>query len=147
MALKGDFKKLGQLAENLRRLAELPDETAKRVAPELARLTQEQFDAGTNPYGRAWAGLAPSTLAKGRTPPPLTDTRAMRNSVEFVPRPGEGLVGLAGFPAGIHQAGSPKTKLPARQIFPAGTFPRTWRTAIEKAAHEVFVETMRKDVA
>lgn len=145
--LKGDFKKLGQLAENLRKLAEVPAHVAPVVAKELKALTEAQFDAGVNPYGRPWAPLAFSTLLKGRTPPVLTDFGHMRKSLSFFPLPGEGVGATIDFPGPVHQFGAPSKKLPARQIFPTGSFPRTWRTAIEDASRKAIHDVLYRGVA
>ncbi len=135
--------KLGQLAENLRRLASVPSRVSRPVSDEIAKSIQKQFDDGVNAYGRAWAALAPSTLAKGRTPPPLTDTRAMRNSLNVRPASAAGVQISIGFPAGIHQGGSPKTNLPARPVLPTGVFPRTWTEIVERVTRDYVGRTMK----
>ncbi len=51
------------------------------VERKIGELVQSEFNAGRDPYGTPWAPLMPSTLRGGRTPPPLTDTHRLRNSM------------------------------------------------------------------
>ena len=127
-SLKGDISKLGRLTDNLRRLAEVPSRSSKFAAEQLATAIDHQFTNGVDPYGNPWAPLKPSTLKKGRTPPPLTDTHATRDSVDVTPMSGAGIKVTIDFPAEIHQKGS--ENMEARKIFPEGPFPIIWDQAI-----------------
>ncbi len=125
---------MGQLAARLSDLKEVPSRVASRVAPLLAAELQTGFDSGTDPYGEAWAALAPSTIARGRTPPPLTDTRAMRDSLRVAPLRGSGVGITIDHPAAVHQAGAPSKNIPARPILPAeDELPQNWQDIIEDA--------------
>lgn len=108
-------------------LARVPSQIAKPVAVALNKEIQRSFDAGTDPYGRAWAPLRPRTLAKGRHPPPLTDTRAGRDSVVAAPLAGAGIgitVGVGYM--GIHQDGD-WPRMAARKFLPERVLPAVWR--------------------
>jgi hypothetical protein len=85
------FKGFQRLHGTLRALAEVPSRAAKAASESIATLILDGFDAGTDPYGRPWAPLRPYTLAKGRFPPPLTDSGAMRDSVDVRPTAGAGI--------------------------------------------------------
>lgn len=127
-----------QLARNVERLARVPSRVAAAAAPEIARLIDLQFAEGHDPYGRAWAPLKPSTLARGRRPPPLTDRGKMRGGVQVRPMPGAGLeISFADpVPAIFHQYGT--RKMVARPLLPRGTFPATWARALERAGQTEF---------
>lgn len=137
MALHGDIRKLGLLQANLRRLAEVPATASREVAEQITGRLDAGFSAGTDPYGRGWAPLAPATLRKGRHPPPLTDTRRLRSGTVARPRAGAGVALLTGDAyGGYHQTGT--RHMPARPILPRGSMPATWnaiiRTAVANAA-------------
>lgn len=134
MTWNGDISQMNQLADRLADLKEVPSRVAARVAPLLAAELQTEFDSGTDPYGAPWAPLAPSTLAHGRTPPPLTDTGAMRGSARVAPLRGSGIGITIDHPAAVHQAGAPSKNIPARPILPAeDELPQNWQDIIEDA--------------
>src|SRR5690606_17437543 len=66
------------LARALRELVRVPSQIAGAVSDAINDRIQAGFDQGTDPYGSPWAELAPYTLAKGRTPPPLTESGGLR---------------------------------------------------------------------
>lgn len=138
MALSGNFSGLGQLARNVERLARIPARVATFAAPEIADEIEAEFATGRDPYGRAWAPLRPSTRARGRRPPPLTNTGAMRAGVDVRPLPGAGIaITFADeIPAVFHQKGT--RKMAARPPLPSSTFPARWSRALERAADEAF---------
>lgn len=118
-------------------LLSVPAKIAKPIAKDIGKAIERQFDAGTDPYGRPWAPLRPATLAKGRTPPPLTATRAGRDSIQVKPGQGAGVMITVGKSyMGIHQDGAPP-RLVARKILPEGKLPPSWKliyqTALSKA--------------
>jgi hypothetical protein len=119
----------------LGRLAVLPRELAAAAAPEITRLQRAQYAAGTDPYGTAWQKLAKSTLAKGRRPPPLTDTARMKNRTNTIPLLGA-RVGLRHFVrtsyAIRHQLGG--KNLPKREILPSRGLPPGWRIVLDTEA-------------
>lgn len=125
------------------RLARVPSQTAGRAAPAIAHLIDQEFTTGRDPYGRAWAPLKQSTLAKGRRPPPLTDTGAMRAGVDVKPMQGAGIaITFANaVPAVFHQGGT--RKMVARPPLPGGTFPATWARALETAGTAEITKTVR----
>jgi phage gpG-like protein len=144
MGLSGDLSKMAKLESNLRRLSEVPSQVAADAAEAIEELIEEEFDAGNDAYGRAWAPLAPATLAKGRTPPPLSDTEAMRDSLEVRPMPGAGISITIDEPAGIHQTGASRGnwRMPARPILPDRALPRSWTDAIAEAGERAITERL-----
>lgn len=131
-------RNLDQLARNIGRLAAVPSRMAPAASREISRLIERQFSEGRDPYGRAWAPLKPSTLARGRRPPPLTDTGRMRGAVEVRPMQGAGIEITFGSatPAIFHQYGT--KKMAARPMLPRGTFPSTWARALERVGQTEF---------
>lgn len=142
MAITGNgLAGLGQLQRNLRKLAEVPSRAAPTVAYELGRLMAEEFDAGVDPYGNAWAPLAPSTIERGRFDPPLTDTHAMRGGFHAEPQPGAGVAISFDVPYVLpHQTGfrnaRTRTRVPARPLLPTNTMPARWNEAIKATVEE-----------
>jgi phage gpG-like protein len=127
------FKGFQRLNGTLRALSEVPSRVAADASVRIAGLIDGSFDAGTDPYGRPWAPLSTYTLAKGRFPPPLTDSGAMRASIDVHPTAGAGIeVTLDSEYATFHQTGT--RYMPQRQILPqsAGLAP-SWREAIAEA--------------
>jgi phage gpG-like protein len=113
-------------ARALADLASVPAQIAPRVALRIAADIQQNFSAGVDPYGRAWAPLRPRTLAKGRHPPPLTDTGRGRSGIRVFAMSGAGVAMTSDVSyMGIHQDGSPR--MAARKFFPEGVLPAKWR--------------------
>lgn len=118
-------------------LRDLVPEIALEASIEIFETTDSLFVLGADPYGETWAPLAPATLAKGRTPPPLTDTGAMRESLR-VSVTETAIVASIASPAGYHQDGT--KYMPARPVLPdyARGLPDAWRASITDAGQRVF---------
>ena len=146
MTWNGDISRMGKLKDRLADLAGVPSRVAREVSGEIAELLQAEFDAGADPYGSPWTQLADSTIDRGRFPPPLTDTRAMRDSIRVAPLQSAGIGITIDHPAAPHQAGwrGPQGSGPKRPILPArGELPRSWQKVIENAI-EVDVDRIRR---
>lgn len=135
MGWNGDISHMGRLAENIGKLASVPSQAAADAADSIATLIEQEFDAGEDPYGNEWEPLSTATKANGRTPPPLTDTGAMRGSVRVQPMRGAGISITVDHPAAPHQTGwtGSRGTGPARPILPSYAFPRGWREALDRA--------------
>lgn len=131
---------LGSLAKTLDKLARVPSQIAGDAAKTIATEIQRQFDNGLDPYGEPWEQLADSTVARGRTPPPLTDTWEMRDGIEVRPMPGSGIsISFEVDYAIHHQYGAPRANVPQRAILPpAGVLPDTWKRALADAQERAF---------
>lgn len=122
---------LAAFAEEIGRLGEVIGQTARAAAPKLAARVAEGFKGGFAPSGKAWAPLSPSTLSRGRSAPPLTDTGALSTSMRSLPGATQ-IVMSANRPyASFHQLGT--KNMPARPILPEGDLPVTWRQDLEDA--------------
>lgn len=121
------------LAERLGELSTVPSRCAARAAEAIGKLIDEEFQQGQDAYGDGWADLSASTLRKGRTPPPLTDTGKLRDAVRVRPLRGSGIEITAITPySGFHQSGT--RNMPSRPILPDGTeLPDSWQDAIDSA--------------
>lgn len=134
MAWVGDISRIGKLAARIDRLRTTPMDVRERIAKRLEGLIQEQFDAGSDPYGNSWAPLADYTIERGRTPPPLTDTGEMRGDLRVRPARGAVVEISIPHPAGVHQTGwtGPLSSGPARPILPKGSqLPPRWKEVID----------------
>jgi phage gpG-like protein len=135
---------IAQFAKRLEDLARVPSRAAAEVSRELRVLIDHEFASGKGPYGESWRKLAPYTIEKGRTPPPLTDTGAMRASVRVAPmgRAGVSIVIGAAY-AKFHQFGWHhhwvNARGPKRPMLPQGRkLPFSWQTVIERAVLKAY---------
>jgi hypothetical protein len=119
----------------------LPARALRRVADLLAMDLDHEFELGRDPYGDPWAPLSDVTLASGRTPPPLTDTRNMRDSVKVRPKSPSDILITIDHPAMPHQTGwnGKSGKGPARPMVPnRDEVPANWAHSIESAVEAEF---------
>lgn len=123
-----------QLMVLMGELGTIPSRVAADAAEKIAHLIASQFQQGQDPYGNPWAPLRPATLAKGRRPPPLTDTGAMSSGIVVRPLRGAGIeIQASSTPyAHFHQTGT--KHMAERSILPdGGELPGEWDAAIEGA--------------
>jgi len=142
MSWDGDISRMGQLADRVADLASVPSRASAKIARELEGLIQEEFDAGRDPYETPWKPLAAATKAKGRTPPPLTDTHRLRDGIRVRPQRPAGVAITVDAPyAAPHQTGwsGPQGDGPARPILPArDVLPPDWDDVIGDAVAREF---------
>ncbi len=89
MGLKG-LDGITKIRSAILALPQAMSQATTDAAENLEDVINAQFDAGVDPYGNAWEPLAESTLRRGRTPPPGTDTEALR-AVHVTPLQGAGI--------------------------------------------------------
>lgn len=94
----GDFRKLRRQIEAFAKFrADWKQDLARTLASTAKAQVQLQFNDQSDPYGRAWEPLAPSTLKSRRKGGAgamiLQDTRRLRNSFTFRGRGGRILIG------------------------------------------------------
>ncbi len=118
----------------LRGLAEVPSRATKTAAPLLLARWRADWRAGKDPHGRAWAPLAPATINKGRTPPPMIETGGTLASAAVRPMRGAGLAITVGGFASLHMRAN--RHRPARPTVPTAGVPSSWRAIIAKAAND-----------
>ena len=143
MSLKGDFEALDRLVKNLGELSKkaLPEISIKGAIV-IGEVIQEQYAQGRAPWGNQWAPLAESTVAKGRTPPPLDDTGNMKRKSKTVPTV-KGIRTRIPSPAPFHQSGT--SKMPARPLVPYGDMlPPSWAKPLEAVGAQVIKSTLKK---
>lgn len=148
MPITGDHDRLAAIGEALRAASVLPRRISESVAVEFEAELEAQYAGGFDPNNEAWAELSAATLARGRTPPPLTDRGVMRRNSKAV----AGVGGVAGVtvrvtrPGGnpavpnFHQEGT--EWMPDRKIVPEQDrpLPPAWKAAAERGAAEVVVD-------
>lgn len=137
---------LGGLGRVLDKLSRVASNVAPIASPMLADLIAEEFAGGADPYGTPWQTLSETSLALGRTDPPLSDTDAMRDSVKVFPMQGAGIAITIDAPAVHHQFGAPNNRwgpLPARPILPNHGIPPTWARALADAKDEAWERAQR----
>lgn len=134
----GDIRRMGELADRIGELAQIPSRISKAVADRLSDLIAEQFEEGVDPYGRPWAALAERTLRKHDEPALQAEFGGqpgpMAESARAFPMRGAGVALTVDFPGGIHQTGAKRGawRMPKRAILPdEGELPEAWARAIE----------------
>ncbi len=121
------------LMDRLGELASAPSRVSAAASEKIAALIDQQFAAGNDAYGKPWAPLKPATLAKGRTPPPLTDSGDMRSSVSVKPLPGSGIEVTMIVPySGFHQTGT-RNMVPREPLPDQSELPKSWQEAISSS--------------
>jgi phage gpG-like protein len=125
---------LHKLLLTVEKLAYVPRATARIAAPKLTDLIRRQFAQGLDPYGRQWRALKPATIAKGRRPPPLTDSGKLAGGTGAKVGPA-GITLTVGAKYGVfHQTGT--RNMAARRILPAFGLPAAWRKVLDDAAKQ-----------
>jgi len=128
MAVTGDFGKLKKLQKRLSDLAGTAEKAAVKFAPALAEFIREEFATGTDPWGDPWKPLKANTLAKGRTPPPLT---ASGNAVAVMTVTAQGARDRASFPNYIrYHLSTGRSPLPLR----GQAWPSRWAQKLKETA-------------
>jgi hypothetical protein len=149
MPLTGDFKGLEELEKLLEDTDGLTREVNKAAADGIRKELERQYDKGVDPYNEAWADLAPSTIARGRTNPPLSDTHEMRRGTTV-----RGVGGIGGIRVRINKPSNPLVPLfhqkgtenmPARKVVPdAGTLSPAWEQAIRVPVSKVVIKHFKR---
>lgn len=164
-------KRLSQL---MRDMARVPSQVSKKIAADLDREIQGNFDQGVDPFGRKWRRLARSTIEAGRHPPPLTDTGRGRRSVRVKAMAGAGVSIVVGvlymiyhqFGGASHLRGpggsysrrkqnkhfgrdadrsSGRENPPRRSFLPQGNeMPKRWIAIIDKAYRSAMQKVWRR---
>lgn len=133
---------------SVEQLAYVPRKVAVVAAPKITRLLRQQFRNGTDPYGRAWRPLRPATVAKGRRPPPLTETGDLRDGTKAkVARAGIRLSVRS--PYGVyHQTGFVNARtgrhVAPRRILPQFGLPAAWTSVLREASRHAFRSAIQK---
>jgi hypothetical protein len=129
MAKKYNAKEFSQA---LRHLVKVPAQITGPASVQIKREILLNFDKGRDPYGNAHAPLKPSTIARGRHPPPLTDSGAGKRGITVKPAPGAGIRLESNVPyMRRHQLGAPKANLVSRPFFPTNVLPKRWAMRIQ----------------
>lgn len=124
----GTPKNFGQFAQSLNTLTKMASEISTHVAVQIERRMKRGFRQGTDPYGRPYAGLLPSSIARGRKPPPL---RKFAKHAHARPLPGAGVALVVDHPqAGFHQTGT--RHMAQRIVVPDRATPPEWRSMIDR---------------
>lgn len=149
--IRGNGSAFAKALRDVRRvvdeLGQLPRRIAVAAAPDITRELARQFTTGTDPYGKPWAPLKPSTLRQ-HGPPPLTYKGKLSGGTAAHPMTG-GRLGLtirigARYGA-FHQIGFRvgRTRVPARKILPSRGMPAAWRAILNRHARELAARAVR----
>ena len=129
-----------QASRAIRDLTKVPSQSARPVSVRIKADIERYFSAGEDPYGKAWAPLRPATLAKGRHPPPLTDTHDGRDGITVTPAQGAGVRITSNTSYMVHHMRKSGNRA-ARKFLPEGVTPKQWekiyQEELEKASRKV----------
>ena len=132
------------LAARLGELADLPSRITSDVATDINALLEQEFDDEADPYGRAWAPLAESTIKRKGHSQILHETGALRAGTQALAMGGKGIEIVSLDYGQYHQSGT--GTMPARKILPDGAneLPKAWSAAIEARYRAAFGKVMKK---
>lgn len=117
------------LSKSYAQLARVHPAVVTAVAKPLTLQLQRGFESGTNPYGAPFAQLTAGSIRRGRTPPPLTETGALKASAVLIPTPSGLIRHLGPYYGFYHMAG---TKwMVKRRYFPDAGLPSAWLDIID----------------
>lgn len=132
------------LAERLAELEDIPSRVTSAVAEGINDQIQEQFAAGQDPYGNAWAPLLPSTVRRKRGDRRILQrTDALASETIARPTSGSGIE-ISSLPyGGVHQNGD-GSRMVARPLLPDGAeLPERWTEIIEKETDKAFAKVLK----
>jgi hypothetical protein len=113
-------------ARALRELAGVPAAASREASESIAKLIDRQFATGTDPYGKPWKPLAPSTIKRKGNARINVDTENLWKGVQVAPLPGAGVsVTFADDYAAYVQT--------VRPVLPNRGVPKPWAAAIADA--------------
>jgi hypothetical protein len=117
------------VARALRELVHVPAKASLGASDSIAKLIDQQFDTGTDPYGRAWKPLKASTIKRKGHARIGVDSGAMQRGIDVRPMSG------AGVQISVDEDYAPYFSR-RRALFPNKGLPATWRAAIASALAE-----------
>lgn len=132
------FSAAARYANVARELQKVPSRVSAEAAPAIERMWRKTYRAGQDPYGRPWAKLAPSTIARKGHDTIMVETKQTYNETRVRPLPGAGLALSTGYKAQWHL--EPTENRPARPVLPLSGLPSAWRERIRK----ITVDAARK---
>ena len=130
---------LADVRKTIDRLAQLPRKLAQASVGDVNLALRSQFQRGVDSYDRPWRPLKPSTIARGRRNPPLTDRTKLRDGT-MARATQYGLQIAVGARYGaFHQVGFRvgRTWVGPRKILPGRGLPKAWRLIFERRAREL----------
>lgn len=108
----------------LKALLVVPAKLADRGALRITKDWKMMYAAGNDAYGRPWARLAPSTLARKKGPGILRESEETFDATRAVPSAGAGIKLVTGPTAAYHQEAVGSR--PARPVIPLEGVPSRW---------------------
>ena len=146
----GDMNKLFELVQQMRSVGgdAFIEKVNRTLAESAIREVRAGFRGSRDPYGKSWKGLATArgrNAKKGDTGKPLVDTGRLRASFTYSDVSSRGFrIGSNVEYAPVHQHGSKKKNIPARNMVPTETqglgpiWLRSFRTVINRRVRELF---------
>lgn len=131
------------LIDTLSELDGIPSRIARTVADRLNEEIGDQFVRQTDPYGKPWAPLLPSTVRRKRGDTRiLARTDELASTTEASPTAGAGIEITSVEYGQFHQSGT--KNMTRRAVLPdEGELPPAWLDIIQEATDEEFAKAMR----
>jgi hypothetical protein len=139
----GDFGRLTNTINALKRLARVPSRVAAIAAPRIAEQMQKDTRAQRNPYGQGYAPHMPATVRRWGAHPILNLTGQGLDSLDAKPMAGAGIQATAGEHMRFTQGGT--VNQDARTVLPdnAGALPKSWTRILDEATAEAAAEALK----
>ncbi len=141
MPLQGDLKQFGLFRAMLDRMARVPSRVAVPAARALETRWRASYAAGTDPYGKPWAPLKPSTVRRKGHATILVETGETFDLTRVLALPGAGIKFTVG-PKGFWHLTATENRA-ARPILPLYGLPATWRADIQAVAQQEFGKALK----
>ena len=131
-----------ELRAGLRELPTIPSQVSTPFAAYVRNSLAQSFGKQSDPYGNAWAPYRPASIARGRKPPLLVETRALKGSRFVNPLAGAGIeLGYSDPKADLFQFGT--DRMVARPVLPDDIMPRAWVETLNRLWREKLRERFR----
>lgn len=134
------FSAAARYANVARELQKVPSRVSAQAAPAIERMWRKSYRAEQDPYGRPWAKLAPSTIARKGFDTIMVETGETYKATRVRPLAGAGIALTTGHKAQWHLEATGNR--PARPVLPLHGLPAPWRERIRK----ITVDAARKAV-
>jgi hypothetical protein len=125
-----------------RELQKIPARVSAEGAPAIERLWRKTYRAGQDAYGKPWAKLAPSTVARKGHDTIMVESKETYNETRVRPLSGAGLQLVTGRKAAWHL--EPTANRPARPVPPLNGTPSPWKERLRKIYVAKGIEAVRR---
>jgi hypothetical protein len=114
------------VARALRELARVPSRASGPASKAIAKLIDDEFANGTDPYGKPWRPIKDSTIARKGSSQINIETTDLRRGIDVRPMRGAGIQITVSVPYAVYVQR-------VRPVLPTRQLPSSWAQAIATA--------------